>query len=141
MVVEQKSSGKNSSWSTIIDQKVINDFTIIENGHKALIRTDDLKTAIDKDREYESGFMNDATLQLESFLRKHGVDSEGIFGFNKKLRYKEGILEKGEPVAAYGQVKWTHVVKSDLKESILEVRPTEKDSVYLSDDRYAVRNK
>jgi len=142
VVVEQKkSSGKSSSWHTIIDQKVFRDFTIIDRGQKALIRTDNLKIAIDKDREYDSGFMNDATPQLVDFLKKHGVDSEGLFGFNKSLRYKEGIIERDEPVAVYGQVKWLNRNGFDDKEAILEVHSTEKESVYLSDDRSTVSNR
>lgn len=44
--------------------------------------------------------------QLESFLAKHGWKSTGLFGFNKSLRYAEGVFEEGKSVTVFGRGVW-----------------------------------
>ena len=58
-------------------------------------------------------------------------------GFNKTIRYKEGVLEKDEQVAIYGKGKWTKASALNLPErygNILEITAPEGENVYLSDD-------
>ena len=45
-------------------------------------------------------------LGLEKLLRKHQKESTGFFGFNKTLRYREGIIEEGEAIAVKGLAQW-----------------------------------
>jgi len=42
---------------------------------------------------------------LKSTLIVIGFKSEGFLGFNKSIRYKEGILENGEEIAVFGKGK------------------------------------
>ncbi len=136
--VEQKvSSGKSSRWSTIIEEEVAGRLLIREGDHCALINDDHLKCYIVQDERFSSGFMNDATGNLENYLNSKGYESEGFLGFNKTLRYNEGILEPDEKIAVYGKGIWRDALELDLPENygrVLEVVAHEGVAVYLSDD-------
>ncbi|MEN8137293.1 MAG: hypothetical protein ABFR62_02565 [Bacteroidota bacterium] len=136
--IEQKvSSGKNSYWKTIIEEEISNKFVIRDGEKCAFINDSKLKSYIIQDKEYSSGFLNDANAILEKYLNKHGYESEGFLGLNKAIRYKEGILEKGEKIAVLGKGEWKDADQIDLPghyEKVLVINSTEKDHIYLSDD-------
>lgn len=143
IVEREKQSGDHATWETIIDKKIINDFIISDKGKNAIVRTKHVKSVIVKDQKFESGFLNDATPQLESFLNKYGKKSEGFLGFNKTLRYKEGILEKDELVAVLGNGTWKKTDELNLKLSsikVLEISSDENEPVYLSDDHSTIKS-
>jgi len=82
-------------------------------------------------------FLDDATDNLERYLNKKGEKSEGFLGLNKTLRYKEGVLERGEKIAVFGKGIWKDGAFLNLPEKykkILEVTASEESAVYLSDD-------
>jgi hypothetical protein len=139
VLVEQlQSSGKSSHWVKKIEEEVGGTFVIRDGKYRAHISNDSiLKTYLVQDEEYESGFMNDATETLENFLRKHNMESENLLGFNKKLRYKEGVLEEGECMAVMGRGEWKNAQEVSLPGSfgkILVLSSTEEEPIYLSDD-------
>ncbi len=143
IVEQEKLSGDHGKWETIIDKKIINDFIIRDKGMNAIVRTKHVKSVIVKDQKFKSGFLNDVTPQLESFLNKFGKKSEGSLGFNKTLRYKEGILEKDELVAVFGKGTWKKTDELNLKSSsikVLEISSDENEPVYLSDDHSTIKN-
>jgi hypothetical protein len=143
-VEEYRRSGKSSSWCDLIEEEVGDD-VILKNGkHFAIVKTKIIQAHVVQDEEWSSGFMDDATPELERFLKKHSEKSEGLFGFNRTLRYLEGVLEENELVAVVGKVEWKHSSQLNHKlpaEKILLVSPHEKEPVYLTDDpEVAVRN-
>jgi hypothetical protein len=70
---------------------------------KALVLLEaDARMALDKDGRYRSGTFDDATPELEAFLSRNGLSSQGFLGFNKRLRYREGVVEEGEQVVISG---------------------------------------
>ena len=109
-------------------------YLIKDGNHFATIKGQTLKTHLVQDRNYTSGFLNDATEQLENFLKRKGMSSEGWFGLNKTLRYKEGILEQGERIAVYGMGTWKEVEGGNDLNKLLEITEAEDNAVYLSDD-------
>ena len=143
VLVEQKvSSGKSSKWKKIIEEEKSSHVMINDGTGKALIDTTTrLKSHIVQDANFKSGFMNDATDKLENYLNQHNIKSEGFFGFNKTIRYKEGILEQGEAVAVLGKAEWRNLESSD-EDRILTIRAAEEGGkVYLSDDEKVTRKK
>ena len=58
------------------------------------------------DKTSSSGTFNDPTPEFKSLLRRYNIESEGFFGFNKQLRYSEGIIEIGETITVAGIAKW-----------------------------------
>ncbi len=141
--VEKKVSTKNgSSWRTVIEEQVSSKF-VIRDGYKyAFVDDNNLKSYILEDREYSSGFMEDATKVMENYLRAHGYESEGFLGFNRTLRYSEGILEQGEEIAILGQGEWKYADQIGLPAEyarVLVMSATNEDKIYLSDHPDTVR--
>ncbi|WP_417601330.1 hypothetical protein [Owenweeksia hongkongensis] len=137
LIEQKKSSGKNSYWRTIIENEVSHKFLIKEGEHYALINDTRVMSNIVIDKEYSSGLLNDATMQLESYLKKHNHESENFFGFNKQLRYKEGILETNERVSVLGQGQWKSAEELELPleyGNILVLTAADDEHIYLSDN-------
>jgi hypothetical protein len=142
IIVEKDEGGseEGSRYEVIIDDTVKSKFLIKDGDYLAMINDPDLKSLIEMDKEYSSGFLKDAESNLEVYLKSHGKQSENFFGFNKKLRYKEGILALGEEVAVYGSGNWKKATELNLPvalRSVLEFRSTPKSKVYLSDHAHA----
>ncbi|WP_320018768.1 hypothetical protein [Labilibaculum manganireducens] len=136
--VEQKvASGKSSKWKTIIEEEISNKFLIKEETSYAFINDKRIKSYIVQDESYSTGFFSDATENFENYLNSKGYKSEGSWGFNKTLRYKEGILEQGEKVAVFGKGEWKDAASLNLPEKygrILAITSSTEDAIYLSDD-------
>jgi hypothetical protein len=136
--VEKKvKSGKSSTWRTIIKEQRRTKFAIRDENGIALIDQEHFKSLVVMDERHSSGTFNDATEELEAFLNSHGYQSEGSFGFNKTLRYHEGVLEKDETVAVLGQGHWIAPSELDLDlpdEKILVMSPPPNEPLYISDE-------
>jgi hypothetical protein len=137
LVEELRSSGKSSSWHTLIEEEIAGNVVIKDGRDYAIIETGTVKSYLVQDKQYNSGFLNDAIDVLNGYLKIHGYDSVGYFGMNKRLRYKEGILEENEIVAVVGKGSWKR--KSEIKldipaERILVICQDEQEPVYFSDD-------
>lgn len=104
-VREQRGSGKSRRWVTIVDEHDGVDFFLRDGDAKALVKTTLVSAVLEKDGRYASGFMRDATPELEAFLTERGYSSKGWI-FNKNMQYHEGIVEPGELVAAVGVGRW-----------------------------------
>ncbi|WP_430816497.1 hypothetical protein [Carboxylicivirga sp. RSCT41] len=136
-VEQERSSGKSSSWHTLVEEEVTGDFVIRDGENRAFINGTNVKSYIVQDRKYRSGFLNDASQNLERYLNQKGHESENMLGFNKTLRYKEGVLEEGEEVAVYGKGIWKSAESLHLPEAygrVLEISATADEPIYLSDD-------
>jgi hypothetical protein len=134
ILVEKKvSNGKSSSWKKIIKEEISQDFIIREKDKIAIIETQNIKSYLVPDKKFSSGAFNDATPNLESYLHKHGHESTGLLGFNKSIRYKEGVLEKGETVAVVGVGKWTETSELVKNTSVLKITAQNEIPVFLSD--------
>jgi len=144
IIVEQRvSTGKSSRWKKIIEETKSNKFVIRDSSACAYIDSNEIKSHIVFDKKYSSGFLNDASNDLENYLRKHGRESESFLGFNKTIRYREGILEEREKVAVLGKGKWIDGEELGLPKKydrILSITNHEVP-IYLSDDpETTVRN-
>lgn len=138
VIVEQKvSSGKNTHWKTIIEETDSVKYLLKDASGFAMIKKKYIKSYVVLDRKFSSGTFKDAEANLENYLQKHGKKSEGTFGWNKTIRYREGVLEEGELVAVLGEGKWRQPEALGLSneyDRILVMKDSEKSPVYLSDD-------
>jgi len=142
LVEQQVSSGKSSHWENVIEEEVAGAFVIRDGRHCAHIDSRNVKSVLVEDRQYSSGYGNDATAELEKYLNAHGQKSEGTFGWNKNMRYKEGVLEEGELIAVMGRGEWKNAEQQQLPDTydrVLAITSTDKEPVYLSDDPETVR--
>jgi hypothetical protein len=141
-VIVVRGEGKESR--EIINEKKAAEVIIQTGEHFAFVHSQDAATFIDLDVKYNSGFLKDATPALEKFLKFHGHKSEGFFGFNKTLEYKEGVLEEGETTVVAGKGRW--VDKSKLRldlpcQRVLVIEAEDHENpVRLSDDTEIVHS-
>lgn len=102
VVEERRSSGKSSSWHTLVREVELLPFILDDGTGRAFVDPTGAKLAITSDERSQSGTFDDATEREEAFLARHGQSSEG-WVFNRSLRYREGVLEIGEDVAVLGR--------------------------------------
>ncbi|WP_053970612.1 hypothetical protein [Mangrovimonas sp. ST2L15] len=109
-IEQKKGSGKNSHWKTLVQEERYQDFFVEKNGELLLIKpTKNPLNYINylvTDKETDSGTFNDPTPEFERLLSQYGISSTGLFGFNKSLRYTEGIISVGERITVAGKVFW-----------------------------------
>ena len=108
VVVEVKG---DKSWRKIIDDVKSQDFFISAASEMAIVKTSNLRADskyihLVKDFSKNSGFRKDAPENLEAYLKKHGKKSTGMFGVNKQMRYREGVIEIDENIAVKGMAEW-----------------------------------
>ncbi len=119
-----------------IEEKVSRNVIIIDGKDYAIIDTKLMESYLTMDKEYWSGFLLDAKDNLEKFLERHNEEST-VFGFNRELNYKEGILEEGETIAVVGKATWKNAKDLNIKipnEKILVISADNNEPVYFSDD-------
>lgn len=103
LVVQRwRSSGNSGSWRTIIDEHVLQDFALVDEERRAIVMADGALIALEKDATKKSGTFNSPPVALVKMLNERGHDAKTTFGFNKRLRYREGVLEPGETVTVRG---------------------------------------
>ena len=137
LVEEKTSSGKSTSWRTIIEEESAGNVLLRDGRNYALVNCSAVKSYIVQDKNYSSSFGKDATAALKDYLANHGKDSENFLGMNKTLRYKEGTLAEGEAVAVLGSGEWKRAAELGLPESygkILVISAPPDDKVYITDD-------
>jgi hypothetical protein len=131
-VQQRRQSGKSSHWRTIIEESDMVDFVVEDESGRAMVEAAGAEVAVVKDAHFRSGTFNDATPELEAFLQRHGKSSTGLFGFNKTLRYTEGIIEEGEEVAVYGRGRWEKPAGGGSRQLVIGAPP--EGNVLISDD-------
>jgi hypothetical protein len=105
LVQEYRSSGKSGHWHTIIEEHDSVDFLVEDRSGVARVEVSGAEPALVLDAHFRSGTFNDARPELEAYLARYGERSTGRLGFNKSIRYREGVLEPGETVAAMGKAR------------------------------------
>ncbi|HEY6159952.1 MAG TPA: hypothetical protein VI112_01980 [Bacteroidia bacterium] len=123
-------------WQTLIEEEKAGDVVLQDGKYYAVVQTGKVNTFLVADKEYSSGTFNDASEVLEKYLGTHGQRSTDFLGFNRSLRYKEGVLEKNEVAAVLGKARWANKWDSRLNipaEKVLILEPSDTEPVYMSD--------
>jgi hypothetical protein len=105
ILVEEYHSGTDDDgyWETMIQESQGQDFVIEDDTGTAIVNPIGAQVALTVDSRTKSGTFDAPTEQERNYLNSHGQEGEGWWGFNKSLRYREGILEAGEAVAVLGR--------------------------------------
>lgn len=114
-IEQKKSNGKNSYWKTLVKEEKIQEFFVHINGEFVIVEP----TSIPKnfishlvvDKTQRSGTFNDPTPEFKGLLDTYNIDSENFIGWNKNLRYSEGIIEIGELITVAGIARWKRLNK------------------------------
>ena len=143
VVVEVKG---NKSWRKIIDDVESQDFFISAASEMAIVKTSNLRVDskyihLVKDFSKNSGFRKDAPANLEAYLKKHSKKSTGLFGVNKQMRYREGVIEIDENIAVKGMAEWESLrepIKGYSYSKILTLTGTKKQKLLVTDEPKAL---
>lgn len=149
ILIEKKvGSGKNSRWKTIVDEEKIQDFFVEQTGERLLIfpkqNPENYYAYLVSDKKANSGTFNDPTPEFQSLLDNYGIESTGLFGFNKQLRYRESIIEVGERITVAGYVKWIELEQpvSDYNYSrVATLVAKDKNKILITDATEALKPK
>ncbi|WP_033959366.1 GIDE domain-containing protein [Psychroserpens jangbogonensis] len=111
IVIQQKvNTGKSSHWKTIVDEERSQEFFIQTKNDFVIVSPEEnpknYKCYLVKDQDQNSGTFNNPTQKFIALLQHYHIDHTTLFGFNKRLRYKEGVIEIGEEITVAGIAKW-----------------------------------
>ncbi len=131
----------DKSWHTVVEETRSQDFFIESNTELAIVKASfeaerNKRVYLEEDHKLNSGFMNDASHKLDDYLAKHNKSSTGFLGFNKTLRYKEGIIALNETIAVKGIAKWKALnepVEGYSYSRILTFEGSPKQKLLISD--------
>lgn len=129
-------SGKTGSWIRMIDEKKRGDIVLRDETGYALIQDDRAQSVLHRDIEYTSGSFDHPLPEMEAFLKKHKKDDKTWLGFNRSMRYYEGVLEAGELCAASGKGVWMPTRKLNLNlpvDKVLVIRRAPQVETRISD--------
>ena len=142
-VTQYKYVGEARYAQVLLDESKQGDVVICDGDHYAIIDTREAKAFITSDVVYNSGFLQDASPELQSFLKKYKVAETNMIGLNKTMKYEEGVLEKDETFTVSGQGFWNesadHNLKIPAKQVLVITTSKENEKVYVSDDPDTVR--
>jgi hypothetical protein len=108
VVEEWRRTGRSGSYVRVIHETNGQDFLLEDATGRAFVRIAGAQTVVVRDGKFKSGTFNDASPTLQTFLDKHGRKSTGLLGFNKGMRYYEGVFEPGETVTVVGVAAREH---------------------------------
>ncbi len=100
---EWRKKGKNShGWVTVKQGMEGSPFFLKDSTGKVM--TDPTKAEVDipEDFSRESGMGNDPSDLMKKFMKSQGIGFQGLFGINKKMRYRESYLAPGDEVFIMG---------------------------------------
>jgi hypothetical protein len=101
-VEQHHSTGRSSYWRTIIREERGVPFLLSDGTGKAIVDPRSAKVALDVDGRGDSGTFDSPSEREQAFLDRHGTSGQG-WVFNKRLRYREAVIEIGETVAILGE--------------------------------------
>jgi hypothetical protein len=136
IVEEYRSSGKSGHWHKVIDDVKAVTVLIHDGSGYALINATSAKSFVAADASYKSGTFNDASADLEEYLKQHSRKSTGLFGLNKSMRYNEGILNANELIHVAGKGVWRDAKSLGFAlpvDKILVFSPEQDVKLYFTD--------
>ncbi|MFK8061491.1 MAG: hypothetical protein AB8B78_15570 [Polaribacter sp.] len=139
-IEQKKSNGKNSHWRTLINEEKIQEFFLEKNGDFAIVRPNqnpkNFISHLVVDKKAKSGSFNDPNPEFKSLLESYNINYESYFGFNKQLRYSEGIIEIGEEITVAGIAKWKNLkepIEGYSYSKIAELESSDKQKLIITD--------
>lgn len=102
-IEELRSSGKSSSWHTIIKDEQYVRFGLQDSSGIAYIEMKGAKFIFTKDLQGKTGLFKKASDELERVMNKYGKSTHSWI-FDKTLRYEETIIGEAEEIYVLGEV-------------------------------------
>ena len=137
---------RGKRWDIIIDDKQTTNFFLDCNGEMVIIKMDEspsyYEVILDKDHKTSSGFLKDAPMRLENYLKRYGKESTNFLGMNKLIKYREGIIEPNEKIVVKGIAEWKELkepIEGYNYSKILTFKGSETQKLYITDLKEAFK--
>lgn len=148
ITIEQKvSTGKSSTWKTLVKEERFQEFFIQTKSDFVIIKPQENPKNyichLVKDKDQSSGAFNDPTPRLRRILESRNINPETFLGFNKKIRYKEGVIEIGEEITVAGIAKWKTLSEPFPEypySKIATLESVDKQKIIITDLPEVIRN-
>lgn len=143
MVEEYRRSRSSANWHKIFEEEGMGDVEVDDGTGYAIIDTRFTMSHLVPDVKFHSGTFDDPPPKLEAYLSSRRIDGTTLLGFNKNLRYVEGILEKGETCVVSGEGQWNiakdhHINIPAEQVLVITTDHAEHAKVYITDDPQAI---
>lgn len=147
--IEQKvSNGKSTYWKKLIKEEKFQDFFVERNGDYVIVQPNqnpkNYLSYLVIDRKISSGTFNDPTPEFKKLLTSYNINIKGFLGFNKPLRYTEGIIEVGEHITVAGIAKWktlSQPIEGYNYSKIAALESSDKEKIIITDLPFENRNR
>ncbi len=141
VIQEYHNSGKNSYWSTILEEEQQGDIIITDGTGFAIIDTSNIKAQIGINKAYTSGFPKKLSPLLSEIFSRHGYTNTADIGLSNRIKCSEIALTEHDTITAAGHGSWVNAQKLQLRvtpQMILAIKPLDGEPVYLSDDQSTI---
>lgn len=101
-VEEYKKRGKSSEWVVIKEGNEMPYFFIKDETGSVIIDPKGAEIEIPVDFEFSSSLGKDPPEQIINFLKANSLNFEGFLGINKKMRYREHLIEPKDKLYVMG---------------------------------------
>ncbi len=146
-IQKRVSTGKSSHWKTIVKEEKFQEFFIDNNGEYVIVKPTQNPTNfisyLVTEKKASSGTFNDPTPKFKALLKQYNIDSSNFLGFNKPLRYYEGVIEIGEKITVAGIAKWKQLsepIEGYSYSKIATLISTDKQKLIITDHPKAIDN-
>jgi hypothetical protein len=105
VVEEEQPTTEATTWQEIVRDEEAQPFMLDDGTGRALVEARYPQLSLKKDGRYRSIAFDGAAPRLREFLESRGKPSVTVFGQSKGMRFLEGVIEAGETVSVFGQVR------------------------------------
>lgn len=119
VVEELRRSGKSSRWVKIAEFSTADWFYIEDETGKVLVSPSSAELYLKEDKKYRAGGWGGGP-EAEAFkicLAEQGIESEGLFGFDKNIRCTETYICPGDSVFVMGTAADNPLVEQSVEGS------------------------
>jgi hypothetical protein len=95
-IEEYRRQGKHSRWVTVKSEEDRQKFIVADETGEVIVDPSGADISIPVDHEFDSGFGKDPDVKVQAFLKQKGINFETWLGFNKRMRFREYIIEPGD---------------------------------------------
>ena len=134
MVEEYVKRNKNSYWRTVA-QKVSDEYFYLQD-ETGTVLIDPRLAELDlkPDAEFRSNFGRDPPEQVMNFLKEQNISFEGLFGANKKMRYREWFIAPEDALYIIGTAVSNPFNKDSANNDDKAMIKRDKDELFMISD-------